>query len=89
MFQALRQAQAPPQVLTALSNMGREPVQNVTGAMLEGSIGFWRGGGHKVVAGGERKGREGSPPPGVVLGMKFTTRSFFNILLDLFARLQS
>lgn len=51
--------------------------------------GGWGAGGHKVVAGGERKGREGSPPPGVVLGMKFTTRSFFNILLDLFARLQS
>lgn len=50
---------------------------------------YWVLWGHKVDAGGERKGWESSPPPGVVLGMKFTTWSFFYRLLDLFARLQS
>ena len=40
---------------------------------------YWVLWGHKVDAGGDRKGWESSPPPGVVLGMKFTTWSFFFI----------
>ena len=38
---------------------------------------YWVLWGRKVDAGGDRKGWESSPPPGVVLGMKFTTWSFF------------